>query len=267
MAALLMVACQKEELHEGPCKVRFVASVQDEVSVTRAETGYTNITKDNAPDFNAALYVSYGTTAPEYTMSWSDSKLSANLWLEAWKDPYWFYGYAPKFETNDVASASFENTTLTLSSIPALTTTDWLVIKPCSTKITTGDVTSGKKTVSLQMDHLMAKITPCFYLNSTYEELRDIRIKKVVFFFEEAPTYTATINYTTSPYTPTWDSDGTNDKCDVEAYSIENSTSADNLPPTKKDNDENPQVYKECGHCYIVPAQSTSTSSRCAGGS
>ena len=252
MAALLMVACQKEELHEGPCKVRFIASVQDEVSVTRAETEYTNITKDNAPDFKAALYVSYGTTAPEYTMSWSDSKLSANLWLEAWTGPYWFYGYAPK-NNNVTANFDNENKTLTLPSIPALTTTDWLVIKPCSTTITKENITSGKKMVSLQMDHLMAKITPCFYLDETYAKLRDIKIKTVAFFFESAHTYMATVTY---------NNNNVNKADDYKvAWTTPNSTAAAKTV-TAFSNTDNTNLTNEAvahGCCYIVPAQSAST--------
>ena len=107
MAALLMVACQKEELHEGPCKVRFVASVQDEVSVTRTD-GYTNIKDTNIPAFTAPLYVSYGDTHKEFAMTWNGSSLSSTAYLEAWTDPYWFYGYAPKGD-----NAEFNNTNKT----------------------------------------------------------------------------------------------------------------------------------------------------------
>lgn len=244
LTTLLMVACQKEELHEGPCKVRFVASVQDEVSVTRdIPEGYTSFTPSS--NFQAGLYVSYGSTAKGYTMTGNGSTLSANLWLEAWTDPYWFYGYAPLSNNN----AKFNNTTktLTLSSITALTTTDWLVIKPCSTKITTGDVTSGRKTVTLEMDHLMAKITPCFYLNSEYANLRNIKIKKVEFFFDSAPTHTVTISYKYSDYSTAWStSNSTSDKTTIVSYEETDNTKLINLPTTST----------EYGHFYIVPNQS-----------
>ena len=251
MAALLMVACQKEELHEGPCKVRFVASVQDEVSVTRdIPEGYTSFTPSS--NFQAGLYVSYGDTYKEFAIEWNGSSLSSTADLEAWEDPYWFYGYAP-LSDNDNARFNNADKTLTLSSIPALTTTDWLVIKPCSTKITTGDVTSGKKTVSLQMDHLMAKITPRFYLDGTYAELRDIKIKTVEFFFESAPKYTATVTYDNNKvnddddYKVTWTTpDNTPTTTSVEVFSTTNST-----------NLTNEAVAHGC--CYIVPAQSAST--------
>lgn len=250
---LAFTSCQ-EDLYTGPCNVRFKAYVQDEVSVTRNASTYTTIT-NNTPAFDAALYVSFdnssgisnsATACKEYTLTWSGSNLSSTAKLET--GHYTFYGYAPK-----VAGSSFdnENKKITIPSIPALTTTDLMVIKQQSTEIKTAD-----KTVALQMDHMMAKITPCFYLNSTYAELRGIRIKKVEFFFDSAPTYTATVNYTPSPLTIGYEPSQIPQACNVEAYDVAEPT--DNLPITK-DNDADTQVYQECGHCYIVPAQSTST--------
>lgn len=252
LLTLAFTSCQ-EDLYTGPCNVRFKAYVQDEVSVTRNASTYTTIT-NNTPAFDAALYVSFdnssgisnsATACKEYTLTWNGSNLSSTAKLET--GHYTFYGYAPI-----VNGSSFdnENKKITIPSIPALTTTDLMVIKQQSTEIKTAD-----KTVALQMDHLLAKITPCFYLNSTYAELRGIRIKKVEFFFDSAPTYTATVYYET--FTTRYESTQTTQLCDVTAYDVAEPT--DNLPPTKEDDDVNPQVYQECGHCYIVPAQSTST--------
>lgn len=252
---LAFTSCQ-EDLYTGPCNVRFKAYVQDEVSVTRNASTYTTIT-NNTPAFDAALYVSFDNLSgvsnsedayKEYTLSWNGSNLSSTAKLET--GHYTFYGYAPK-----VAGSSFdnENKKITIPSILALTTTDLMVIKQQSTEIKTAD-----KTVALQMDHLLAKITPCFFLNSTYAELRDIRIKKVVFSFDSAPTYTATVNYTTSPHTFGYEPIQNSQAYNVIAYKEDNPKENHNLPPTK-DNDADTQVYQECGHCYIVPTQSTST--------
>lgn len=236
LLSMTFVSCNEETLYDGPCKVRFVAEVQDEVSVTRATTpGYTELTPSE--DFNAGLYVSYGATAQPYTMSWDDnSKLSANLWLET--GDYNFYGYAP--QTNN---ASFDNSDkkLTISKVSGLSSTDLLVIKPCSAKVESTDI--GKnKTVSLQMDHLMAKITPQFYINSDYNQLRDIRIKEVELFFESAPTYTATVKYTNTSYSVAWPSDDTYEKTTLTAFSTTNPTNLTNAATAH-------------GHCYIVPDQ------------
>ena len=236
---MTFVSCNEETLYDGPCKVRFVAEVQDEVSVTRATTpGYTKLTPSE--DFNAGLYVSYGATAQPYTMSWDDnSKLSANLWLET--GDYKFYGYAPASQ-QDGASFDNSNKILTISNVSGLSSTDLLVIKPCSKEIATSDISSGTKNVSLQMDHLMAKITPQFYINSDYNQLRDIRIKEVELFFESAPTYTATVTYTNTSYSVAWPSSDTSAKTTLTAFSTTNPTNLTNAATAH-------------GHCYIVPDQ------------
>lgn len=239
LLTISFVSCNEETLYDGPCKVRFVASVQDEVSVTRATEGYTAL--PYSADFNAGLYVSYGETAQGYTMSWdNEDKLSANLWLET--GDYGFYGYAPQQN-----GAEFVNTnkTLTIPNIPGLSNTDFLVINPCSATVTSDDLLRGKRTVSLQMDHLMAKITPQFYINSDYNQLRDIRIKEVELFFESAPTYTATITYNNTSYSVAWSSGNTSAKTTVTAFSTTNSTNLTNAATAH-------------GHCYIVPDQDVS---------
>lgn len=245
LMTMAFVSCDEETLYDGPCKVRFVASVQDEVSVTRAnDNEYSSFTP--SAGFDAGLFVSYETTAgtptaPGYTISWTGNAFSTSLALET--GDYNFYGYAPKTD-----NASFDNTnkTLTIRDIPGLSEKDMLVIKPCSTEVESKDI--GKnKTVSLQMDHLMAKVTPQFSINSEYNKLRDIRIKKIEFFFESAPTYTATVTYTVDSYSVAWKSDGTSAKTAVIAFSDANNSK--NLTTTAA-------AY---GHCYIVPDQDISS--------
>ena len=88
----------------------------------------------------------------------------------------------------------------------------------------------------------MAKITPQFYINSDYNQLRDIRIKEVELFFESAPTYTATITYTNTSYSVAWPSGDTSAKTTVTAFSTTNPTNLTNAATAH-------------GHCYIVPDQ------------
>lgn len=243
LLTISFVSCNEETLYDGPCKVRFVAEVQDEVNVTRAAEGYTAL--PYSADFSAGLYVSYGATAQPYTMSWDDkSKLSANLWLETGN--YGFYGYAPQTD-----GALFDNSTkkLSIPYIPGLSNTDLMVINPRSATVTSEDLLSGKKTVSLQMDHLMAKITPCFYLNETYAAMRDIKITKVEFSLSVAATYTANVDYDASSYTTTWEP-GATTNTSVTAFS--NTDGTNNLPTAKTN-------ALAVGHCYIVPTQSTAT--------
>ena len=245
LLTMTFASCNEDTLYDGPCKVRFVAEVQDEVSVTRATEGYTSFTPSS--DFNAGLYVSYGATAQPYTMSWDDnSKLSANLWLETGN--YGFYGYAPQQD-----GTSFDNTNkiLTIPNIPGLSEKDMLVIKPCSATVTSDDISNGKKTISLQMDHLMAKITPYFYINSEYNKLRDIHIKNVTFSLdvEYAKTFEANVSYTTSPYLTEWSNETANQTQSVDLYT------APSNPISFLTTSSSSTVPQPYGQCYIVPSQ------------
>lgn len=249
LLTLTFMACQQEDLYTGLCKVRFVAEVQDEISVTRATEGYTELIQTDYPQFTAGLYVSYGTTAQEYPIRWTDNNaLTANLGLEAYSDPYYFYGYAPK--QND---ASFDNSnkTLTILNIPGLSDKDMLVIKPCSATVTSDDISNGKKTISLQMDHLMAKITPYFYINSEYNKLRDIHIKNVTFSLDvkDAKTFEANVAYNDDnlSYTTTWDASESTSAQEIPLFT-DNSNTKNFLTTSST----GAQSY---GHCYIVPDQ------------
>jgi hypothetical protein len=241
LLSMTFVSCNEETLYDGPCKVRFVASVQDEVSVTRATEGYTVLTP--SADFNAGLYVSYGATAQPYTMKWdNENKLSANLWLET--GDYGFYGYAPQTD-----GASFDNSDkkLSIPNIPGLSNTDLLVINPCSATVTSDELLRGTKTVSLQMDHMMAKITPYFYINSEYNKLRDIHIKNVTFSLEDSKTFQANVAYTTSPYVTEWSIINENQTQSVDLYSAPSDTKI-----FLTTSSTGAQSY---GQCYIVPSQ------------
>lgn len=246
LLTLTFMACQQEDLYTGLCKVRFVASVQDEVSVTRA-TEYTALSKTDYPQFTAGLYVSYGTTAQEYPIEWANNNaLTANLGLEAYSDPYYFYGYAPQQD-----GTSFDNTNkiLTIPNIPGLSEKDMLVIKPCSTKVETADIGSTK-TISMQMDHLMAKITPYFYINSEYNNLRNIHIKSVTFSLDDAKTFTASVVYNDNnlSYQTSWKGSENLNANTIEFYK-DNNNEATFLSTTSSN------AY---GQCYIVPGQDIS---------
>ena len=245
LLSMTFVSCNEDTLYTGPCKVRFVAEVQDEVNVTRAnDNEYSSFTPS---DFNAELFISYETTtgaptAPRYTVSWNGSALSTSLALET--GDYKFYGYAPQ---QDGAKFDITYKNLTIPDIPGLSSTDMLVIKPCSTKVEPTDI--GKdKIVSLQMDHLMAKITPYFYINSEYNNLRDIHIKNVTFSLEYAKTFQANVSYTTSPYVTEWSIINENQSQSVNLYGAAPSDTKIFL--TTSSNGAQPY-----GQCYIVPSQ------------
>lgn len=195
IAFLALVSCQKEELYTGPCNVRFKAYVQDEVSVTR---GYTTI--GNSTDaFAAELFISNGATVNSSTLQWDGTEVTTYLKLE--EGTYSFYGYSPQRQ-----NATFDTRTQIMSvpGIIGLGTEDVMLIKKASLN------TEGKNeaTVPLQMDHLMAKVTPYFYVNSAYANLRTIKIKKVQFSMSDAATYTAQVTYNSDDsYTTNWIND------------------------------------------------------------
>lgn len=236
IAFLALVSCQKEELYTGPCNVRFKAYVQDEVSVTRG---------GNSTDaFAAELFISNGATVNSSTLQWDGTKVTTYLKLE--EGTYYFYGYSPKRQ-----NAKFDTSTQIMSvpGIAGLGTEDVMVIKEASLN------TEGKDeaTVNLQMDHLMAKVTPYFYVNSAYANLRTIKIKKVQFSMSDAATYTVQVTYNSSDsYTTNW-SNG-NNPATVTLTSFDNESS----PMVLDDNvTDKGAALGNAKHFYLCPNQST----------
>ena len=249
IALLALVSCQKEELYTGPCNVRFKAYVQDEVSITRATT-YTAINSSNMPAFTAGLFVWNGETVSKSTLTWNGTEATSSLRLE--QGNYTICGYSPWHE-----NATFDLTEkeMTVPGIPGLSDKDAIVIIPKELKIEQDD---ENKTVSLQLHHMMAKVTPRFYLNSTYADLRRIKIKKVQLWIEGgADTHTATVTYTNdnaNPYSIAWSKGEPIAQQDFEVYNVEESEAIE-LTTTKG--------AQEYGYCYFCPNQSTADLKMC----
>ena len=241
LALLTLVSCQQEDVYTGPCNVRFKAYVQDEVAVTRAT--YTNITVSDVPAFIAELFVTNGEVVSRSSLTWNGSTATSSLRLE--EGNYTIYGYAPKAEG---AAFALETKAMTATAIPGLSDKDAMVIRPQSLKIGQDD---KEKHVALQLDHLMAKVTPRFYLNSTYAKLRKIKIKKVELWIEGgADTHTATVTYTNdnaNPYSIAWSKGEQIAQQKFEVYNVAEPTEW--LTTTKGD--------QEYGSCYLCPNQST----------
>lgn len=240
IAFLALVSCQKEELYTGPCNVRFKAYVQDEVSVTRGYKPISNATEA----FAAELFISNGTAVNSSTLQWDGTKVTTYLKLE--EGTYSFYGYSPQRQ-----NATFDTSTQIMSvpGIAGLGTEDVMVIKEASLN------TDGKNeaTVPLQMDHLMAKVTPYFYVNSAYANLRTIKIKKVEFSMNDAATYTAQVTYKSGDsYTTNWSND--NNPATVTLTSFDNESS----PMVLDQNVTNKgDALGNAKHFYLCPDQST----------
>ena len=245
LLALSLVSCQKEELYTGPCDVKVKAYVQDEVTVSRA---YTAMPTDYA-DFAADLFVSVadGSIAPiSTTMTKQGEALTANLRLE--QGDYYIYGYLPQ---TDGANLTFNTNTatMTIPNIAGLSTTDALVIRK-GDKLTIL-ATDKSKNATLLMDHLMAKITPRFYIDSKYAQMRSIRIKKVEFSIDGAMTYTANVAFDNTKSTISWNTTwtpGATSDMEVVAYENAEPTETDTLKTAKA-------AALACGACYVCPAQ------------
>ena len=196
-ALMTLASCHQEEIYTGPCNVHFKAFLQDEVSVTR---GYTAI-GNNVPAFTAELFVSDGTSVHTPGFTWNGSSITANLQLET--GTYHFYGYMPK---QDGAAFNTATSTMHIPTIPGISATDAMVINPQTLTVGEND---QEKTVTLKMDHLMAKITPRIYLNSTYAQMRSIKIKKVEFWVDGGTnTHSASVTYTDDSYSIAWSTGG-----------------------------------------------------------
>lgn len=237
LAALSLVACRMEEPDAGPCEVRLQLSAQDEVMVTRG-------TLDGLDAFDADLFISNGDIVNGTTLSWNGSALSTNaLHLEA--GSYWFYGLMPK---TDGASFDLDNNTLSATGIPGLSTDNAMLIRIDEEKHTnhTLKIEQNQKTATayLKMDHLMAKVTPHFYINAAYNKVRTIKVKKVEFSIDNASKYTVSINYT-NPIEPvvSWTPASTEN---LSLTAFENTTDAPALTKDKQ----------AIGQFFLCPAQS-----------
>ena len=235
IALMTLASCHQEELYTGLCNVLFRAYLQEEVSVTR---GYAAIGSD-VPAFTAELFVSDGTSVYTPELTWNGSSITSNLQLE--QGTYHFYGYLPKQK-----DATFNSTTNTMHvpSIPKISATDLMVIHPQTLTVNEND---QEKNVILKMDHLMAKITPRIYLNSTYAQMRSIKIKKVEFWVDGGTnTHSASVTYTDDSYSIAWSAGENVPDNRITAYETDEPVT---LTTTKGE--------QEYGHCYLCPNQST----------
>lgn len=246
MVLVTLISCRQEEIYTGPCEVRFRAYVQDEVAVTRASDDYTAIGSSNVPAFTAEMFVAKeGLSDPlPATLTWNGQTLSS---LQLEEGTYNFYGYAPK---QDGATFDLAGLTMRLPALPGVSDTDVMVLKAKQSPVTIVS-TDDTQWVYLQMDHLMAKVTPRFYLNSAYAQMRSIRIKKVEFGFGEGLTnHAATVTYSDdNSYEVAW-SAGEEQLPETMVVAYENAAPAatDTLPTKKTD-------AVEYGCCYLCPNQ------------
>lgn len=200
LLTLTLASCRKEEPYVGPCSVNFRAYMQEERVVSRAKDGYDDIDATH-PSFTAGLFVHASYEGNNYvtpsTLVWNGKTLTTSLKLE--QGSYTIYGYMPY---NSGATFDKDDLVMTMPGLAGMSASNAMVIKPAPVTISNG---VDKVTIDLEMDHLMARVTPYFYINDAeYADLRTIKIKKVEFIHPNK-AYTATVDYATDgSHTTAW---------------------------------------------------------------
>lgn len=239
IALMTLASCHEEEIFTGPCDVHFRAYLQDELSVTRAS--YTAV-GDDVPAFTAELFVSNGQLANRSSLTWNGKEIISSIRLE--EGTYTLYGYAPQQEG---ASLDPVGKTMTIPALSGLGGKDALVISPQTLEILPSD---KEKNVTLQLDHLLARVTPYIYVHEKYAEMRTIKIKKVEMVFPNDTLYTAVVNVDDNDddgnYNVAWN------KGDATTESI--ATTYETADPEALTTIKGEQGY---GSCYLCPAKWT----------
>lgn len=207
LCTMLVTACRREEAYNGPCEVRFTTSMQREIQVNR---GYVAFPGDYE-DFSAALVIANNTLNNISPMAYSNGEFTTQVRLEAGE--YHVYGFMP---WTDEGSFDSENRMMNVPGIPSISEHDAMLIKHQPLLIGQSD---EEVVVNLQMDHMMARVTPYFYLNETYAKMRTIKIKQVDFVQPGATDHTATVKYTADNDTVIWTTGVATTDTMVTAYS------------------------------------------------
>ena len=182
--ALTFTACRREEFYEGPCEVSFTTSMQRELTVSR---GYVDF-PDDYESFTSALIIANAQLNNISPMEYSNGQFTTKVRLEAGN--YSVYGFMP---WSDEGSFNSATRVMTVPGIPTISQHDVMLIKRKDLSIEQND---KEKEVPLQMDHMMARVTPYFYLHDAYADMRTIKIKQVDFVQLDATDHTATVDYT-----------------------------------------------------------------------
>ena len=190
--ALTFTACRREELYEGPCEVSFTTSMQRELTVSRGYVAF----PDDYESFTSALIIANAQLNNISPMEYSNGQFTTKVRLEA--GSYSVYGFMP---WSDEGSFNSERRVMTVPGIPTISQHDVMLIKQQDLRIEQTDET---KNVALQMDHMMARVTPYFYLHDAYAAMRTIKIKQVDFVQLDATDHTATVTYTNDGYAINW---------------------------------------------------------------
>nr|MBQ5604810.1 fimbrillin family protein [Bacteroidales bacterium] len=242
--ACLFSSCRFQTPDDGMAELKIRAYIQQEKTLLRAAGDYVKIDEANQAPFNAALIISSsdGSISSTAPMSWDGSTLSTNVRME--QGLYYFFGYMP---WNDNASFNVSEHKLNIPDIPALGLSNAMLIKACKKNIE-----SGNNDIPLEMDHLMAKVTPYFYIDPEYNDFRDIKIKKVTLNIPQSSgkwhhaEVIYNVDVTPSEYNTTWTKGAA--KAFTVSRSVASASEALLLPENKND-------AVSLGEFYICPQQ------------
>lgn len=244
---LALVSCQEDEF--GPYNVKVRLYGKEHVNVTRS--GSYEPLGPSYSTFVAGLYVTMGQQQSCFPMSWNGSSLGCNILLE--KGDYIFYSYIPERQGTTLVNATdTEPAKLMFTGVPGLGNEDIMISHAAVHKSVTNQSTV---TVPMNLDHVMACVSPQFYLDETYAAMRTIKIKAVEFAIFDGenisiPYYTATASYSgTDSHNITWGDDSAAPLTQwVKVYDA--NTTSDTLQTTKN-------LALALGNCYVSPRQST----------
>ena len=246
MTLLALASCQKDELHTGPCGVKVKLYGKKHVEVTRA-AGYQPLELSSSA-LAAGLYVTMGDQEACFPMEWNGATFGSNVFLD--KGDYTFYSCIPLRERNTTftngADDKFE-----LTEIPGLGTDDIMISHAAVNRNINNE---ENITLPMNMDHIMACVSPHFYLHDEYAALRSIEILAVEFAIFDGenisiPYYKAAATYSgDEKFDIVWGDETTVASTKwVKVYEAESSA---------KLSDKKVEAL-ERGNCYVSPKQST----------
>lgn len=250
MALLALVSCQEDELYTGPCEVKVRLYGKEHVEVTRSGM-YVPLSESSSPSLQAGLYVTMGEQVACFPMAWSGTAFGGNVFLE--KGDYTFYSCIPLREGKTTFSNGTDDS-FVLTEIPGLGTDDIMISNAAVAKTIDNETDI---TLPMKMDHILACVSPQFYLHDVYAALRSIEIVAVEFAIFDGesisiPYYKAMATYSgVNEFGIAWNNETMTASTQwVKVYEASNSPKLNTETITKGN-------ALGLGNCYVSPIQST----------
>ena len=243
MVAMCLTACSREEIKTGPFDILFSTRMQNAVTVSRADT-YQDL-RNHFSKTEIGIYVASedNTIAESRKVGYNSGTYTSALKLE--NGTYRCYGYMPS-DVYPNANLDFATNTLTISDVPAVSTTPLTAALPEEFTIY-----NAPEKINLQMNQLMGKVTLRFLLPSPYADLRQIEITNVrVTTPGDTSNCTATVEYDDAGFSTQWISvDGAEQAYSTVKYTgVQQSIGYPSQKALRLTT-----TAQEYGACYLVP--------------